>query len=44
MIIIFFPGVMENAFTHIVWDTTEAAPTKLKTRLFSRQPMIPEPH
>ena len=39
----FFPDEKENAFTHAVWYSAEAIPTKLKTPLFPRQAMTPEP-
>ena len=38
----FFQRIKENAFTHAVWDSAEAIPTKLKTPLFPRQTMDPE--
>ena len=37
----FFQRRKENAFTHAVWDSAEAIPTKLKTPLFPRQTMTP---
>ena len=33
-----------NAFTHAVWDSAEAIPTKLKTPLFPRQHSSTAPH
>ena len=39
----FLPGEKENGFTHVVWDSAGSIPTKLKTPLFPRQTMTPEP-
>ena len=41
--VFFLPEEKENAFTHVVLDSAKAIPTKLKTPLFPRQTMTPEP-
>ena len=43
MFFFFFQKRKENAFTHAVWDSAKAIPTKLKTPLFPCQTMTPEP-
>ena len=42
MFFFFFQKRKENAFTHAVWVSAEAIPTKIETPLFPRQTMTPE--
>ena len=40
-ILFFYSGEIENGFTHVVWDSAEAMPNKLKTTLFSPPDHVP---